>query len=50
MPAPYAEVIEGFFARGVVDETSVTTTVQDVTGNPPRTFERWAADNAPAFA
>lgn len=50
MPAPYAEAIEGFFARGVIDETTVTTTVQDVLGRAPRTFEGWVADNRAAFA
>jgi hypothetical protein len=28
----------------------VTSAVQEITGSPPRTFYRWAADNAAAFA
>lgn len=49
MPAPYAEAIESFFARGTTDETTVYPTVQNVTGHPARTFEQWCADNAHLF-
>jgi hypothetical protein len=27
----------------------VTSTVQEILGSPPRTFDRWAVDNAEAF-
>jgi uncharacterized protein YbjT (DUF2867 family) len=49
MPAPYAEAIESFFARGTTDETTVYPTVENVTGHPARTFEQWCADNADLF-
>lgn len=49
MPAPYAEAIFGFFGLGKADETTVQTTVADVTGHPARTFERWCAENASGF-
>ena len=49
MPAPYAAAFESFFADGTVDETSVTGTVETVTGHPPRTFEQWTIDNAALF-
>jgi uncharacterized protein YbjT (DUF2867 family) len=49
MPPQYADAIESFFADGVVDETSVNTTVADVTGHKPRTLEEWTAENAGLF-
>ncbi|MEU0092287.1 NAD(P)H-binding protein [Kribbella sp. NPDC006257] len=49
MPAPYAEAIEGFFADGNVDETSVTDAVETVTGHPPRTLQEWVRENAALF-
>lgn len=49
MPEPYARAIESFFADGTIDETSVTTTVQDVTGRPARTFQEWVRENAAMF-
>lgn len=49
MPAPYAEAFESFFADGTVDETSVTGTVEAVTGQPARTVEQWTVGNAAAF-
>ncbi|MGW6276761.1 NAD(P)H-binding protein [Kribbella sp. NPDC055071] len=50
MPAPYADAIESFFADGTTDETSVTDTVEKVTGNAPRTLETWVSENAGLFA
>ncbi|HEU4946797.1 MAG TPA: hypothetical protein VFT31_06570 [Kribbella sp.] len=48
-PAAHAAAFESFFADGPVDETSVTDTVENVTGHPARTFEQWTAANADAF-
>jgi hypothetical protein len=36
-------------SEGETDETTVHPTVEDVTGRPPRTFERWAIEHAGAF-
>jgi len=49
MPAQYASAIESFFGDGIVDETSVTTTVATVTGHPPRTLQEWVRENAGLF-
>jgi uncharacterized protein YbjT (DUF2867 family) len=50
MPAEYAEAFMRFFADGEVDETTVLSTVQDVTGRPPRRFAEWVSENAHRFA
>ncbi len=49
MPAPSAEAIEGFFADGNIDETTVTDAVETVTGYPARTLQEWARENAELF-
>jgi hypothetical protein len=49
MPAPYASAIEGFFAEGNVDETTVTDAVETVTGHAPRTLQDWTKENAGLF-
>ncbi|MGZ0147923.1 hypothetical protein ACXJJ3_12705 [Kribbella sp. WER1] len=49
MPAPYADAIESFFGDGTIDETSVNTTVADVTGHPARTLQSWATENRALF-
>jgi uncharacterized protein YbjT (DUF2867 family) len=49
MPAQYASAIESFFGDGIVDETTVTTTVADVTGHAPRALREWAQENARLF-
>jgi uncharacterized protein YbjT (DUF2867 family) len=49
MPEQYASAIEGFFADGNVDETTVTDTVATVTGHAPRTLEEWTQENAALF-
>jgi uncharacterized protein YbjT (DUF2867 family) len=49
MPAPYASAIEGFFADGIIDETTVTDTVESVTGHAPRTLQQWTQENAELF-
>jgi uncharacterized protein YbjT (DUF2867 family) len=50
MPEPYARAIESFFGDRTIDETSVTSTVQDVTGRPARTFQDWVREHAALFA
>ncbi|GAA1613690.1 NAD(P)H-binding protein [Kribbella sancticallisti] len=49
MPPQYAAAIESFFGDGIVDETTVTPTVAEVTGHPPRTLQEWARENAALF-
>ncbi|MFD7154348.1 NAD(P)H-binding protein [Kribbella sp. NPDC059898] len=49
MPAPYAAAIESFFGDGTIDETSVTTTVAEVTGHPGRTLREWVRENGSLF-
>ncbi|HWD80688.1 MAG TPA: NAD(P)H-binding protein [Kribbella sp.] len=49
MPEPYAAAIESFFGDGTVDETSVNTTVADVTGHPARTLQTWVQENRQLF-
>lgn len=48
-PAPYAEAFLRFFGDGVLDESQVLPTVEEVTGRPPRTFLEWALEHADAF-
>ncbi|MFZ0379465.1 MAG: hypothetical protein WCD11_15800 [Solirubrobacteraceae bacterium] len=50
MPAEYVDAFFRFFVDGDLDESAVFTTVQDVTGRPPRSFEAWARAHADAFA
>lgn len=50
MPEPYARAIESFFGDGTIDETSVNTTVADVTGHPARTLQTWLEENRGLFA
>ncbi|GAA1116275.1 NAD(P)H-binding protein [Kribbella jejuensis] len=49
MPEPYAAAIESFFGDGTIDETSVNTTVADVTGRPARTLQTWVQENRALF-
>jgi uncharacterized protein YbjT (DUF2867 family) len=49
MPAEYVDAFFRFFADGDLDESAVLTTVQDLTGRPPRSFEAWARAHADAF-
>jgi uncharacterized protein YbjT (DUF2867 family) len=49
MAAEYVDAFMSFFADGTVDESTVLPTVQEVTGRPARTFERWAVAHADAF-
>jgi uncharacterized protein YbjT (DUF2867 family) len=50
MPAEYVDAFFSFFVDGALDESEVLPAVQDVTGRPPRTFERWARAHADAFS
>jgi uncharacterized protein YbjT (DUF2867 family) len=50
MPPQYAGAIESFFGDGIVDETTVTDTVEQVTGHAPRTLQEWTRENAALFA
>jgi len=50
MPEPYAAAIESFFGDGTIDETSVNSTVADVTGHPARTLRTWTRENAALFS
>lgn len=48
-PAPYADAFLRFFAGGILDESKVLPTVEEVTGQPPRTFREWALEHADKF-
>lgn len=50
MPPEYVDAFMAFYVDGTLDETLVLSTVEDVTGSAPRTFEQWAAEHAGAFA
>ncbi|WP_084962765.1 NAD(P)H-binding protein [Thermoactinospora rubra] len=50
VPPQYIEAFFGFYSAGTLDESRVYTTVEDVTGRPPRTFEEWARAHASEFA
>jgi uncharacterized protein YbjT (DUF2867 family) len=49
MPVEYVEAFFGFYIGGTLDESPVLPTVDEITGTPPRTFERWARLHADAF-
>jgi uncharacterized protein YbjT (DUF2867 family) len=49
MPEQYAAAIESFFGDGIIDETTVTPVVAEVTGHAPRTLQDWARENAASF-
>jgi uncharacterized protein YbjT (DUF2867 family) len=46
MPAAYVEAFMSFFADGKLDESQVLPTVEEVTGRPPGSFERWVRAHA----
>ena len=50
MPAEHVDAFFSFYVDGLLDESVVLPTVQEVTGRPPRTFAQWAAAHASAFA
>lgn len=49
MPKEYVDAFFQFFREGLIDETTVHPTVEQVTGRAPRTFEQWAEANVDAF-
>jgi uncharacterized protein YbjT (DUF2867 family) len=49
LPAEYVDAFMSFFAEGTVDETTVWPTVEQVTGRPPGSYERWVRANADAL-
>lgn len=48
-PAEYIDAFFDFYVTGTLDESQVRTTVKDVTGSEPRSFEQWATAHADAF-
>lgn len=49
MPTEYVDAFFSFYVDGTLDESQVYPTVQEVTGDKPRTFEQWATEHAGAF-
>jgi uncharacterized protein YbjT (DUF2867 family) len=49
MPAGYVQAFFSFYVDGTLDESPVLPTVEQVTGERPRTFEQWAKRHADAF-
>jgi uncharacterized protein YbjT (DUF2867 family) len=48
-PPEYVDAFFDFYVNGSLDESVVRSTVQDVTGRPPRTFREWAQAHADVF-
>jgi len=48
-PVEYVDAFFDFYAAGNLDESEVRSTVQDVTGLAPHTFEQWATEHRAAF-
>jgi hypothetical protein len=49
MAGEYVDAFFSFFGDGMLDESKVLPTVQEVSGRQPRTFEQWAMAHAGAF-
>ncbi|WP_406293507.1 NAD(P)H-binding protein [Embleya sp. NBC_00888] len=49
IPARYVDAFFRFFADGEFDDSAVLTTVEEITGQAPRTFEAWARAHADEF-
>jgi uncharacterized protein YbjT (DUF2867 family) len=49
-PADYVDAFFDFYAAGNLDESEVRSTVRDLTGRSPRTFEQWAIEHRADFA
>lgn len=49
-PAEYVDAFFDFYVEGSLDESVVRSTVEDVTGRAPRTFEQWSAAHTEAFS
>jgi hypothetical protein len=48
-PASLIDAFFRFFSDGEFDDSAITTTVRDVTGRPPHTFEHWAQAHTRLF-
>lgn len=48
-PVEYVDAFFDFYVTGTLDESQIRTTVHDLTGRPPRTFEQWASAHQDAF-
>jgi uncharacterized protein YbjT (DUF2867 family) len=48
-PVEYVDAFFDFYVAGTLDESEVRSTVQDLTGRPPRTFEQWATEHRADF-
>ena len=46
MPEEYVDAFFDFYVDGSLDESQPQSTVRDVLGRPPRTFEEWAREHA----
>ncbi|KZB88282.1 NAD(P)H-binding protein [Amycolatopsis regifaucium] len=49
VPEEYIQAFFSFYGDGTLDESRIYDTVEKVTGNPPRTFARWAQAHAADF-
>jgi uncharacterized protein YbjT (DUF2867 family) len=49
VPDEYIAAFFRYFAHGTYDDSRIHSTVREVTGRAPRTFEQWAAAHADAF-
>jgi uncharacterized protein YbjT (DUF2867 family) len=49
MPKDYVDAFFQFFREGLIDETTVHPTVEQVTGREPHSFEGWAEAHVDAF-
>jgi uncharacterized protein YbjT (DUF2867 family) len=49
-PEPFIDAFFRFYSDGEFDDSLVVDTVQQMTGQPPRTFEQWAEAHASAFS
>jgi uncharacterized protein YbjT (DUF2867 family) len=45
-PPQYVDAFFDFYVAGSLDESNVTSTVEQVAGRPPRTFRAWAQEHA----
>jgi uncharacterized protein YbjT (DUF2867 family) len=48
-PVEYVDAFFDFYVAGNLDESEVRSTVQDLTGTGPRTFEQWATEHRTDF-
>ncbi|GAB3832123.1 Rossmann-fold NAD(P)-binding domain-containing protein [Dactylosporangium cerinum] len=49
IPGPYADSLLDWWASNDGKPVELTTTVQDLTGHPARTFTTWAGDHINSF-